>query len=209
MYIYNLVVTINQRVLRKLSKEWSKGDHKWFTNHTKCLACWALSSLVSAILTVHYVSECISCHKTLVVITGWMYITFILLLWNLTSLCDVNQLWPLINIELKALYNLRDDPTVIIKSADKCSAIVVWDREDYSKKASKQLHGRDFYKKVQNNSSFLINTFMRALEKIRIRGDLSNDTLNYFLVKDSKFARFYLLTKIHQRLHNVLDKAVT
>ena len=39
---------------------------------------------------------------------------------------------------------------------------------------------------------------MHALEKIRIRGDLSNDTLNYFLVKGPKFARFCLLTKIHK-----------
>ena len=43
---------------------------------------------------------------------------------------------------------------------------------------------------VQNDPSILINTILRALEKIRIRGDLSNDTLNYFLVKDPKFARF-------------------
>ena len=44
---------------------------------------------------------------------------------------------------------------------------------------------------------------IRALEKIRIRSDLSNDTLNYFLVKDPKFTRFYLLPKIQKRLHNV------
>lgn len=86
--------------------------------------------------------------------------------------------------------------------------MVVWDREDYLREASKQLEERDIYKKVQNNSSFLINTFLRALEKIRIRSDLSNDTFNYFLVKDSKFARFYLLAKFHQRLHNVLDTLV-
>ena len=49
---------------------------------------------------------------------------------------------------------------------------------------------------------------MWALEKIRIRGDLYNDTLNYFLVKDPKFARFYLLTKIHKRLHNVPGRPI-
>ena len=79
--------------------------------------------------------------------------------------------------------------------------MVVWDREDYLREASKQLEEKDIYKKVQNNSSFLINTFLRALEKIRIRSNL-------FLVKDSKFARFYLLAKFHQRLHNVLDTLV-
>ena len=49
---------------------------------------------------------------------------------------------------------------------------------------------------VQNDRSTLINTVMRASEKIRIREDLSNDRLNYFLIKDPKFARFYLLPKI-------------
>ena len=44
---------------------------------------------------------------------------------------------------------------------------------------------------------------MQALEKIRVRGDLSNDTVNCVLVKDPKFARFYLLPKIHKSLHNV------
>ena len=39
--------------------------------------------------------------------------------------------------ERNALYNLRDDPTIIIKGADKGSAVVVWDREDYLKEASK------------------------------------------------------------------------
>ena len=42
---------------------------------------------------------------------------------------------------------------------------------------------------------------MKALEKMRSRCDLSNNILNYFLVKDPKFARFYLLPKIHKRLH--------
>ena len=70
--------------------------------------------------------------------------------------------------ERNALYNLRDDPTIIIKGADKGSAVVVWDREDYLKEASKQLEDKDVYEEVQNDPSTLINTIMRALEKIRI-----------------------------------------
>ena len=92
--------------------------------------------------------------------------------------------------ERNALYNLRDDPTIIIKDVDKGSAVVVWDGEDYLKEASKQLEDKGVYEEVQNDPSTFINTIMRALEKIRMRGDLSNDTLNYFLVKDPKFARF-------------------
>ena len=78
----------------------------------------------------------------------------------------------------------------MIKGADKGSSMVFWDKEDYLKEASNQLEDQDVYEKVQNDPSTLINTIMRNLEKIRIRGDLSNDTLNYFLVKDPKFVRF-------------------
>ena len=70
--------------------------------------------------------------------------------------------------ERNAQYNLRDDPTIIIKGADKVSAVGVWDREDYLKEASKQLEDEDVYEEVQNNSRTLINTIMHALEKIRI-----------------------------------------
>ena len=37
---------------------------------------------------------------------------------------------------------------------------------------------------------------------------MSNVTLNYFAVEDPKFARFYLLPKIHKRLHNVPGRPV-
>ena len=86
--------------------------------------------------------------------------------------------------------------------------MVVWDREDYLKEVSKQLEEKDVYEEVQNDPNTLINTIMRALEKIRTRGDLSNETLNYFLVKDPKFDRFYLLPKIHKRFHNLPGRPV-
>ena len=49
----------------------------------------------------------------------------------------------------------------------------------------------------------LTKTIMCASEKIRIRGDLTTDTPNQFLIKDARFARFYFLPKIHKRLRNV------
>ena len=110
--------------------------------------------------------------------------------------------------ERNALYNLRGYPTIIIKGANKGSAVVVWVREDHLKEGYKHLEDKDVYEEVPDDSSILINTFMRALEKIRIRGDLPNDTLNYFLVKHPKFAKFYLLHKIHKRLHNVPGRPV-
>ena len=49
---------------------------------------------------------------------------------------------------------------------------------------------------------------MQALEKSRIQGDLSNNAINYFLVKYPKLARFYFLPKIHMCLHNVAGRPV-
>ena len=37
---------------------------------------------------------------------------------------------------------------------------------------------------------------------------MSKDTLDYFLVKDPKFVRFYLLPKIHERLHDMSEGPV-
>ena len=42
-----------------------------------------------------------------------------------------------------------------------------------------------------------------ALRKIRSTGDISDETLDHFLVNNSKLGRFCLLPKIHKRLHNV------
>ena len=98
------------------------------------------------------------------------------------------------------MYSLKDDKSIIIKGADKGAAVIVWDREDYLKEASKQLEDKEVYLEVPNDSSALVSTIFKSLKKIRKRGDLSQDTLNYFLVKDPKFARFYLLPKVHKRL---------
>ena len=47
-----------------------------------------------------------------------------------------------------------------------------------------------------------------VLRKIRNRGDISDETLDYFLVNNPKLGRFYLLPKIHKRLHNVPGRPV-
>ena len=97
----------------------------------------------------------------------------------------------------------------MIKSADKGSAVVLWDREDYIKEAEKQLGDEEVYEEVSNDAAPLLKTINEVNAKIRKRGDLKRDNLDYFIMKDTKFARFYLLPKIHESLHNVPDRAVT
>ena len=84
---------------------------------------------------------------------------------------------------------------------------MVWDREDYIKEAEKQLGDSDVYEEIPDDPEPLISTIHRT-EKIRKRGDLKKETIKYFEVKDPKFARFYLLPKIHKRLNNVPGRPV-
>ena len=62
----------------------------------------------------------------------------------------------------------------------------------------RQLDDKEVHEQVPNDPSVLANTLMKALEKMRLRGDLSKDTLDYFLIRDPKFSRFYLLPKFHK-----------
>ena len=64
------------------------------------------------------------------------------------------------------------------------------------------------YEEVTNDPSTLESTIFTALSKTRARGDLSADNLEYFFNKGPKFARFYLLPKIHKRLYNVPGRPV-
>ena len=43
---------------------------------------------------------------------------------------------------------------------------------------------------------------------MRNRKDISDETLDYYLVNNTKLGRFYLLPKIHKRLYNVPDRPV-
>ena len=92
--------------------------------------------------------------------------------------------------ERSALYNLKNDKNIVIKSADKGSAVVVWDRDDYIKEAEDQLGDKDIFEEVCSDPGPLISTIHGAIEKIRKRGDLNADTIKYFMVKDPKFSRF-------------------
>ena len=61
---------------------------------------------------------------------------------------------------------------------------------------------------MHNDPGTLISIIHKTIEKIRKRDDLNADTINYFMVKDPKFDRFYLLPKIYKRLHDVPSRPV-
>ena len=87
--------------------------------------------------------------------------------------------------------------------------MVVWDREDYLREANIQLSDKDVYREVKGDAEGPLTKVIKSvLRKIRNRGDISDETLDYFLVNNPKLGRFYLLPKIHKRLHNVPGRPV-
>ena len=52
--------------------------------------------------------------------------------------------------------------------------------EDYLKEACRQLNDKEVSEQVPDDPSVLANTLIKALEELRLRGDLSEDTLDYF-----------------------------
>ena len=85
--------------------------------------------------------------------------------------------------ERQALYGLKNDKNIVIKGADKGSAVLVWDREDYIKEVEKQLGDSDVYEEVPDDSEPAISTIHRTIKKNRKRGDLKKETVKYFEVK--------------------------
>ena len=111
--------------------------------------------------------------------------------------------------EREALNSLRNDTSIIIKGADKGSAVVVWDRKDYIKEVNSQLMDNNVYEEVSGDIiGPLVKIVKYHLANVKLRGDISSETLKYFLVNNPKLGRFYLLPKIHKRLDGVPGRPV-
>ena len=113
---------------------------------------------------------------------------FSLLLLHIYALC-ILSLGPikhkynnLTRKEKKALYDLTNDTSIIIKEADKdrSSMVVIWDKEDYLKEAEEQLSCKEMYEVVTDDPSHLINAMHRTMKKIPKRGNTDINSLKYF-----------------------------
>ena len=105
--------------------------------------------------------------------------------------------------EWQALYDFKNDESIVIEGSSKESTVVVWDRADYIKEAEKQLGDSDAYEEPLMTLNHLLAPYIERQKKNRKRVDLKKEPIKYFEVKDPKFATFCLLPKIHKQLNNV------
>ena len=101
--------------------------------------------------------------------------------------------------EKGALQELKERDDIVIKSADKGSAIVVMDKVNYLEETNKQLTDERFYKKLDSNSTEEFSTkITQELKIMKQNSHIDKNTFDYLKPDKPKAGRFYILPKIHK-----------
>ncbi len=105
--------------------------------------------------------------------------------------------------EITALRELKSNQNIIIRPADKGSAVVILNREDYLKEGYRQLSNPIFYKHLENDPTPLhekeITDF---IEDMFQNGEIDENTKSYLLNTHGRTSELYLLPKIHKKTFN-------
>ena len=107
------------------------------------------------------------------------------------------------------MYTLQNYRGVIIKPADKDSAVVVCDRQDYLKEAERQLSDSSVYKEVKVTEKDLVdlvdksNKIFANLERRNIIQEKEKNYFKFNSKEATSVGKFYLLPKIHKSLSKV------
>ena len=116
--------------------------------------------------------------------------------------------------ECKALRNLADDKSIVIKGADKGSSVIVWHRDDYLQEASRQLRDTNIYEDVKFNENILTGLVERSnkiFNRLCSRKLISEKELKYFTYSFKKainLGKLYFFPKIHKLLRSVPGRPV-
>ena len=103
------------------------------------------------------------------------------------------------NDERKSIKDLSQNKTIILRPADKGSAVVVWDRTDYLKEGYRQLSDNKFYKKLDfNPTNNFCKDISNFIEDMFQNGEIDQTVKDYLLAPVCRTPEFYLLPKIHK-----------
>ena len=101
--------------------------------------------------------------------------------------------------ERQALSSLRTRTDIIIKPADKGSAVVVMDRQQYIDEAMRQLNNQSHYQLLNSDPTTDFSAQIQStLDDMKDRECLSQKAHKFLSPINTKAARFYLLPKIHK-----------
>jgi len=101
--------------------------------------------------------------------------------------------------EKEALEILKNNNNIVIKSADKGSAVVVQNRIDYINEGLRQLSDTNFYKEVPIDLTQQHNTeISKLIDNLRSENEISDKCADYLCNTQPRTPQLYLLPKIHK-----------
>ncbi|XP_064621108.1 uncharacterized protein LOC135483965 [Lineus longissimus] len=105
----------------------------------------------------------------------------------------------LTSAEREALTQLKAMPQIVIKPADKGSAVVIMNRQDYISEAERQLSNRTHYRPTTENltdsHAANVTSFLKDMLQT---GEITQKMFDYLAPVEPKTPEFYLLPKIHK-----------
>ena len=103
------------------------------------------------------------------------------------------------SITTTALQELKERDDIVIKSADKGSAVVVMDKVDYLEEANRQVTDERFYKKLDSDPTKEFSTrITQELTIMKENSHIAKTIFDYLKPDKPKAGRFYLLHKTHK-----------
>ena len=102
--------------------------------------------------------------------------------------------------EKQRLNLLQNNQHIVVKPADKGSAIVIMNRTDYITEATRQLSDTKFYTKTQVDlTGTHINKITQTLSTMLRNDEIAQSVYRNLVPKDCKTPAFYFLPKIHKQ----------
>ena len=98
------------------------------------------------------------------------------------------------------LNTLCNNPDIVIKKADKGSAVVAMNTTDYLRGGYRQLGDNAFYTQIPNDPTKEVSDkITETLVKMKNKGLISDENLEFLSPTDCTIGHFYLLPKIHKK----------
>lgn len=103
----------------------------------------------------------------------------------------------------KALEDLKDDTSVVIKQADKGGAVVIWSREKYMLEGHKHVMNQEWYRPLKNDPTREMQGILNTILKSGLEaGFLGKNEFEFLNKKYPRVPISYLVPKIHKDLNS-------
>ena len=104
--------------------------------------------------------------------------------------------------ERLGLTELSKNPEIVIKKADKGSAVVIMNTTDYLREGYRQLSDPNFYQKLREDPTERVSAKIAdTLTEMKSLNLITEKNLDYLNMSNTSEGLFYLLPKIHKKRH--------